>query len=53
MRLFSALAFWAISLFLIIWLLVHLYQEQTNDFVNASFLVGIAFCFLMAATSKK
>lgn len=52
MRTVAALGFWAITLFLTIAGLIHLFQENTNDFVNALFLVIIAFCFLMAAATK-
>jgi hypothetical protein len=53
MRTFSALMFWAITLFLTIAGLIHLFNEQSNDFITACFAVFIAFCFLMAATVKK
>jgi hypothetical protein len=52
MRTFAALAFWAITLFLTVAGLVHLFNENSNDFVNACFMVFIAFCCLMIAASK-
>jgi hypothetical protein len=52
MRTFSALAFWAITLFLTVAGLIHLFNEKSTDFINAAILVFIAFCFLMAAITK-
>jgi len=52
MRTFAALAFWGITIFLTAAGLIHLFNENSNDFVNACFMVFIAFCCLMIAASK-
>jgi hypothetical protein len=53
MRLIIGLMFWAIFLTLTISMLVHLYQEPSNDFVNATGLVIAMFCCLIGLSTKK